>query len=85
VVFDRARSVIDHPHNNIENFWGILKRGYMGVYHYMSEKHLQRYLAEFTERYNNRKLSAVEKFQTAVKKSSKKKLPYQKLIGKGKK
>ncbi len=37
--------------NGIESFWALLKRGYYGVYHYMSPKHLQRYLDEFSVRY----------------------------------
>ena len=48
--------------NTIEGFWTGLKRGYIGVYHYMSPKHLQRYANEFTFRYNTRKVSDFHKF-----------------------
>ena len=41
--------------NSIESFWSIVKRGYIGVYHYWSKKHLQRYIDEYTFRHNNRK------------------------------
>jgi transposase-like protein len=40
--------------NSIENFWSLFKRGLIGSYHQVSVKHLQRYLAEFTYRFNNR-------------------------------
>jgi transposase-like protein len=40
--------------NNVENFFGIFKRGMKGVYHFCGEQHLQRYLDEFSFRYSNR-------------------------------
>jgi len=40
--------------NTIENFWSLLKRGIIGSYHKVSIKHLDRYLAEFTYRFNRR-------------------------------
>jgi len=42
--------------NTIENFWSLLKRGIIGSYHKISEKHLDRYLAEFTYRFNRREV-----------------------------
>jgi transposase-like protein len=42
--------------NTIENFWSLLKRGIIGNYHKVSVKHLPRYLAEFTYRFNNREI-----------------------------
>jgi transposase-like protein len=40
--------------NAVENFFGIFKKGMVGVYHFCGEQHLQRYLDEFAFRYNNR-------------------------------
>lgn len=67
--------------NNIENFWSTFKRGIIGIYHSVSEKHLHRYTTEFGYRYNNRQDSGVIKFETAVGKSGSKRLKYEKLIG----
>lgn len=67
--------------NNIENFWSTFKRGIIGIYHSVSTKHLHRYTTEFGYRYNNRGDAGVIKFHTAVQKSGKKTLKYEKLIG----
>ena len=36
--------------NGIEGFWSMFKRAYVGTYHKMSEKHLDRYVQEFAGR-----------------------------------
>jgi transposase-like protein len=38
--------------NGMESVWAVLKRGLHGVYHHASEKHIQRYVNEFTWRLN---------------------------------
>ncbi len=40
--------------NSVEGLFGIFKRGMTGIYQHCGEQHLQRYLDEFTFRYNNR-------------------------------
>ena len=40
--------------NTVEGFFGIFKRGMVGVYQHCSEQHLQKYLNEFDFRYSNR-------------------------------
>ena len=49
--------------NGMESFWSLLKRGYIGVYHKMSPKHLGRHVAEFRGRHNIRQ--ADTRFQMA--------------------
>ena len=52
--------------NNIECFWGILKRGVLCIYHFASKKHLQNYLDEFVFRYNTRYMDEQGKFETLL-------------------
>ncbi|HTB30900.1 MAG TPA: IS1595 family transposase, partial [Bacteroidia bacterium] len=55
--------VVGDTHTNtIENFWSVLKRGLYGIYHYTSKKHIDRYLAEFSARYNTRDLTEEQRF-----------------------
>ena len=48
--------------NTMEGYWSLLKRGITGIYHSMSEKHLQQYLNEFSFRYNTRELTEQQRF-----------------------
>jgi len=52
--------------NTVEGFFGIFKRGMNGVYQHCGEQHFQRYLDEFTFRYNNRSKLGVEDAERAV-------------------
>jgi transposase-like protein len=40
--------------NGIEGFWSLLKRQIVGIHHYVSPKHLNRYVSEVTWRFNRR-------------------------------
>ena len=47
--------------NGLEGAWSLFKRQIYGIHHWVSEKHLDRYLAEFTFRYNRRKAGEGER------------------------
>jgi hypothetical protein len=52
--------------NTVEGYYSIFKRGMKGIYQHCSEKHLQRYLAEFDFRYSNRVALGVNDGERAV-------------------
>lgn len=49
-----VRGVIMHT-NFAESYHSLLKRGIIGAFHHISDKHLPRYLTEFDRRWNTRK------------------------------
>jgi len=63
VIHSKKEFVRGNAHtNNIENFWSLLKRGIIGIYHHVSKEHLRRYCEEFEYRYNTRKTEDAERF-----------------------
>ena len=76
---DFARGIVHHSvkefvngdchTNGIESFWALFKRGYHGVYHQMSKKHLQRYVNEFAFRVT-RKAQTMQSIFTEVVKNA---------------
>jgi transposase len=44
-----------HHTNNLESFWNLFKNSVRGTHIYISKKHMQRYLNEFSFRSNHRK------------------------------
>ncbi len=66
--------------NGMESHWASLKRGYDGVYHQMSAKHLHRYVTEFEGRHNRRPLDTVDQMARMAKGAEGKSLLYADLI-----
>jgi len=52
--------------NSIEGFWSLLKRMIRGIMHWVSPKHLQRYLNEMVFRFNTRMLTEFERFNQVL-------------------
>ena len=65
--------------NGVESFWAMLKRGYYGVYHRMSPKHLQRYVNESAGRHNVRDRDTIDQMQAVVAGMVGKRLLYREL------
>ncbi len=59
--------VKDQAHTNgAESFWSYLKRGYYGICHKMSPKHLQKYVEEFSARQNVRALDTMVQIDSTI-------------------
>ena len=65
--------------NTVEGFWSMIKRGIIGVYHYTSRKHLQKYVDEFVFRRNTRHMSQSDVFMYFIQNISHK-LTYKELV-----
>ena len=66
--------------NGLESFWATMKRGYHGVCHHMTPKHLHRYLAEFQGRHNIRPLDTEDQMAAIVEGAVGKILRYKDLV-----
>jgi transposase-like protein len=67
--------------NGIESVWALLKRQIIGIHHYVSRKHLAKYVDEMTWRLNRRALTAEERVNTLLS-MIEGRLTYNALIGK---
>ena len=69
--------------NGLESFWATLKRGYHGVHHHMSPKHLDRYVGEFEGRHNGRPLDTIDQMTVMARGMLGKRLRYRDLVAGG--
>lgn len=74
-----VRAVILHT-NFAESYHSLLKRGLIGAFHHVSEKHLPRYLAEFELRWNTRKMTDGERTERVIQAAEGKRLTYRPLV-----
>ena len=66
--------------NGIESFWALLKRGYYGTYHKMSNKHLTRYIGEFAGRQNARPFDTLDQMELMARGMMGKRLTFEELV-----
>lgn len=66
--------------NTIEGFWSLFKRSIIGVYHYASPKHLQKYVDAMAFRYNSRTFEEGERFNVVLGNLDNTRLTYNTLI-----
>lgn len=66
--------------NTIESVWALLKRQIIGIHHYVSPKHLQRYLDEMTFRQNRCDVSEGNRVNMLLAATSGKRLRHKELI-----
>lgn len=66
----------DASTNEVEAFFGLFKRGVMGSFHHISKQHMNRYLNEFSFRWDLRKVSDGERTVEAIRASEGKRLMY---------
>ena len=53
--------------NGVESFWALFKRAFHGTYHWISKKHLNRYVGQFAGKHNICRLDTKDQMETVVK------------------
>ena len=66
--------------NGMAGFWSLFKRGYHGTFRHLSEKHLDRYVREFTGRNNIRDMDTLEQMAFLARAIVGKRLCYADLV-----
>ena len=66
--------------NGMESFWSMVKRGYDGTFHHLSEQHLHRYVNEFAGRHNIRPLNTIDMMRIMAEGMAGQRLTYQDLV-----
>ena len=68
--------------NGIESVWAVLKRGFYGIYHSFSQKHLQRYINEFAYRLNdgNVRIHTMDRIEAILRKTNDKRFTYRQIV-----
>lgn len=73
--------VRDQVHiNGMESFWALLRRGYNGIFHHLSKKHLHRYVNEFAGRLHARVMNTIDMMREMARGMVGKRLTYEQLI-----
>ena len=69
--------------NSIESVWAVLKRGYNGIYHGWSKKHMRAYVNEFTFRLNegNVEIDTADRLESLFRGMVGKTISYAELTG----
>ena len=66
--------------NGMESFWSMLKRSYVGTFHKLSPKHLDRYVGEFEAKHNMRDSGTLAQMRETVARLVGRSLLYRDLI-----
>ncbi len=66
--------------NHCESFFSLLKRGVHGSWHNVSREHLQKYVNEFSFRWNTRKLTDGARMATGIPMAEGKRLTYRQAV-----
>ncbi|MCE2686943.1 MAG: transposase [Rickettsiales bacterium] len=61
--YNEGRTTFKMHINSIEGYWSLLKRGINGTYHWVSKKNINKYINEFSFRYNSRNESDTDRFK----------------------